>query len=146
MPRCQWKIRLRMTEIANNAVSDAWEYTPESYLQAKTLVHKRMKKVHPSPPFSGRWPTTYAMMMAQFDAAVNSEAVTAKEKLLELVNWFDGPAKRIIVSQTTRSDKVVAYAAALLQMDKLFKININSSQLIVADLVKGKQIDPESMD
>ena len=88
----------------------------------------------------------YAMMMACFDAAVNSDAVTAGEKLLELVNWFDGPARRIIVSQTTRSDKFAAYTTARSQMDKLFEANVNSFQLIVADLVKGKQIDAEDMD
>ena len=57
------------------------------------------------------------MMMARFDAATESEAVTAGEKLLELVHWFGGPAKRIVVAQTSRTDKVVAYATARLQMD-----------------------------
>ena len=64
-----------MTEKANDTVLNAWEYTAESYLQAKTLAHKRMKKARPLPPFAGGWPTTYAMMMAWFDAAVDSEAV-----------------------------------------------------------------------
>ena len=74
------------------------------------------------------------MMMARFD-----DAVTAGEKLLELVNWFDGAAKRIIISQMTRSAKNAAYAAARYQMDKLFKVNVNSFQVIVADLVKGRR-------
>ena len=71
-----------------------------------------MKKARPSPPFAGGHPTTYAMMMARFDAAINSEAVTSGEKLLKLIHWFDGLAKRIIVSLTTWSDKTAAYVAA----------------------------------
>ena len=84
---------------------------------------------------------TYAMMMAHFDTAVDSG-----EKLLELVHWFDGTTKRIIVSQTTRSDKNATYAAARFQMDKLYRANVNSFQSIMNDLVKGKQIDAEDMD
>ena len=130
----------RMTDKADDAASIAWEYTPETYLQAKSLAHKRIKKARPSPPFPGGHLTTYAMM-AHFDTAVDSG-----EKLLELVHWFDGTAKRIIISQTTRSDKNTAYAAARFQMDKLYRANVNSFQSIMNDLVKGKQIDAEDMD
>ena len=71
------------------------------------------------------------MMMAQFEAAVDSDTVTTGKKLLGLIHWFDGPAKRIVISLTTRSDKNAAYAAARFQMDKLFKVNVNSFQMII---------------
>ena len=119
--------------------------TPESYLQSKTIALKRMKNARPSTPFSGGRSTEYAMMMARFDAASDTEAVTAGEKLLELVHWFDGPAKRIIVAHTSRFDKGMAYKTARLQMDKLFKANVNTLQVIVADLAKGRQIGEEDV-
>ena len=133
----------RTTEKPN--IVQNWEVTPESYLQAKTLALKRMKNARPSTPFSGGRSTVYAMMMARFDAASDTEAVTAGEKLLELVHWFDGPAKRIIMAQTARFDKGIAYRTARFQMDKLFKANINTLQTIITDLAKGKQIGEEDV-
>ena len=123
----------RTTEKFVDDAASIWEFTPESYLQAKTLALKRMKNARPSTPFSGGRPTDYAMMMARFDAAADMGAVTAGEKLLELINWFEGPAKRIVVAQTSRVDKVVAYKTARVQMDRLFKANVNSFQAIVTD-------------
>merc|ERR1739842_6339 len=104
-----------------------------------------METARPATPFFGGRPTEYTMMMARFDAASDTEAVTAGEKLLELVHWFDGPAKRIVVSQTARCDKAIAYRAARFQMDKLFKASVNTLQVIIADLAKGKQIGEEDV-
>merc|ERR1712002_550967 len=124
-------------------ISEDWQVTPESYLQAKSLALKRMKNARPSTPFSGGKSTDYAMMMARFDAASDTKALTAGEKLLELVHWFDGPAKRIIVAQTAALDKRMAYDMARLQMDRLYKANVNTLQAIVSDLAKGEKIGEE---
>ena len=40
---------------------------------------------------------------------------------------------------------MAAYANARLQMDRLFKANVNSFQVIVADLVKGKPVGEEDV-
>ena len=85
------------------------------------------------------------MMMARFDAASDTQAVTAGEKLLELVHWFDGPAKRIIVAHTAAMDKRVAFGMARYQMDRLYKANVNTLQTIVSDLAKGKKVGEEDV-
>ncbi len=47
--------------------------------------------------------------------------------------------------QTARCDKGLAYKTARLQMDKLFKANVNTLQAIITELAKGKQIGEEDV-
>ena len=89
-----------------------------------------------------------AMMMACFDATVNCKAIMTKEKQLEMVYWFNGSARRIIVCLTMHPDKQVAYMLARTQMDKLFKANCNSFVMIVNNCIldRGESSDQPNVE
>ena len=81
----------------------------KGFFVMKQLAINTAKDARPEVPFSGGTSIEYALHMNAFDAATDSEALDAKDKLFELTKWFMGPALKIVNAYNVSKDKEQAY-------------------------------------
>ena len=79
--------------------------------------------------------------MSAFDAATDSDALDAKDKLFELTKWFTGPAGKIVNAHNVTADKEVAYGLARSELDVFFSQHRDSFSETLKKVKKGKQIN-----
>ena len=107
----------------------------------KQIAINKAKDARPETPFSGGTSIEYALHMSAFDAATDSDALDAKDKLFELTKWFTGPAGKIVNAHNVAGDKDVAYGLARSELDVFFSQHRDSFSETLKKVKKGRQID-----
>ena len=118
----------------------------DGFYAMKQLAVNKAKDARPEAPFSGGTSIEYALHMSSFDAATDSDALSAKDKLFELTKWFSGPAGKIIAAHNVHQDKESAYALARSELDVFFSQHRDSFAETLKKVKKGKQIHENDYD
>ena len=118
----------------------------DGFYAMKQLAVNKAKDARPETPFSGGTSIEYALHMSSFDAATDSDALSAKDKLFELTKWFSGPAGKIIAAHNVHQDKESAYALARSELDVFFSQHRDSFAETLKKVKKGKQIHENDYD
>ena len=110
-------------------------------MQQKQIALAQAKEARPSEPFESGSSIDYSIHMSKFESATDSDAIDAREKLLELAKWFTGaPHMMITALSMNKRDPEGSLKKAKDKLDVLFSLHRDSFVSVIKKVTKGKQI------
>jgi len=102
-----------------------------------------MKNARPAKPFSSDDPIEYTFHMSMFEEATNQSTITSQDKLREMIYWFDGNPRNIIMYHRTNTQSTpdIAYKHAKAELDSLFKATRHTVCDMMNAITSGEQLE-----
>ena len=121
----------------------------QQFSQAEERLYLRMhqiesmKHARPAKSFSGGDPIEYTFHMVMFEEVTNQSTITSQDKLREMMHWFDGNPKKIIMYHRIKPQNTpdIAFKDAKSELDKLFGPSIFTVCAMMNAIILGEQLE-----